>query len=286
MKRIIGVHFFCLLFIMAGASVYAVPYSTDSSTDGPYKIRPLKIQLLVLTMDGFNFGAGLQGDYHFKHAVVEMQWRKALYWSIGKPDPADSKDATTNVAKSFSNIELDGEYYFADYLVNKRYKNILASDVTSYTYNISRAKARRIYAIKGGIFHASGFVATDSAASYNTNYQTTGLAAGLARKRIDKCSDNRHHDGVREIYFQVLTGTTSLEAMNIKPSQGTTPPVPAFHNMGWRLGGQRYGEHLYVGYELGLRPAMVNPDKTKASIPFNYFVINFGFTIYGNEKWK
>lgn len=275
----------CMLFIAAYIHVSAAP-AGDSSSNNPYNIRPLKIQLLALTMDGFNFGAGLQVDYHFKHAVLESQWRKAMYWTIGGlPDRNDAKEATTNSLHSFSNFEISAEYYFSDYLINKQYKNILSSNSSSYTYNTRRAQARRIYAVKGGGFIASGFVATDSANHYNTNYSTTGFAIGLARKRIDKFRSTRHHDGVREFYIQVLTGTTSLETMKLKPGQAASQ-APAYKNVGWRLGGQRYGERLYVGWELGQRPAMVNPDKFKASIPFNYFLISFGFTIYGNEKWK
>ena len=87
------------------------------------------------------------------------------------------------------------------------------------------------------------------------------------------------------MYFQILSGGTSLETMKLKPGQ-TVAPGTTFKNIGWRFGGQRYGEHLYIGYELGLRPGLTNPDKVKASIPFNYFVINFGITIFGNEKWR
>lgn len=285
MKKITRFYVVWMILVTVNIPALAAPYS-DSDRNNPYDIRPLKIQLLPLTMDGFNFGAGLQVDYHFKHALLESQWRKAVYWTIGGlPDPNDTKNATTNSLHSFSNFEISGEYYFADYLVNKRYKNILSSDAVSYTYDIGRAKARRVYAVKGGGFLASGFVATDSAGHYNTNYNTSGFALGLARKRIDKVKDSRHHDGVREIYLQVLTGTTSLETMKIKPGQAVSPAA-VYNKVGWRLGGQRYGEHFYVGYELGLRPALVNPDKFKASIPFNYFLISFGFTIYGNEKWK
>jgi len=281
----------CSLLIAIGTHASAAPpddkdkdTGTDKNND-PYSIRPLKVQLLLLTMDAINFGGGLQADYHFKHAVVEAQYRKAFYWSAGKPDNLDTKNATTNSLNSFSNFEVSGEYYFADYLVTKKFKNILSQNSTSYTYNYGYGKVRRIFAVKGGAFLASGYVATDSAAHYNTNYTTTGFALGLARKRIDKIKSDRHHDGVREIYLQVLTGSTSLEAMKLKASQ-PAGPAAAYTNIGWRLGGQRYGEHMCVGYEMGLRPGLTNPDKTKASIPFNFFLIKFGITIYGNEKWK
>ncbi len=277
--------FIVIALVLGGFSASAAPYERDTSANDPYNIRPLKVQLLLLTMDGINFGGGVQADYHFKHAVVEAQWRKALYWSIGKPDEGDTKNQTTNSLKSFSNFEVSGEFYFADYLVNKKYKNILSENSTSYTYNMGYAPARRIFAVKGGVFLSSGFIATDSSGHYNTNYTTTGFAVGLAHKRIDKFNSSRHHDGVREMYLQVLTGGTSLEAMKLK-SASPAAPVPTYKNIGWRLGGQRYGEHMYVGYELGMRPGMTNPDKTKASIPFNYFLISFGITLYGNEKWK
>jgi len=283
MKKI----FYCTLYVLLITTALRATADTtdDNRRNNPYKLRPLKVQLLLLTMDDINFGCGLQVDYHFRHAVIETQWRKAFYWSAGKPDPADEKNATTNSLSSFSNFEIDGEYYFADYLVNKRYKNILSENSTYYTYNTGYGKARRIFAVKAGAFLSSGYVATDSAAHYNTNYTTKGFAFGLARKRIDRIQSTRRHDGVREMYLQVLTGGTSLETMKLKNAQAAAP-VTAFKNIGWRLGGQRYGEHMYVGYELGERPGLVNPDKGKASIPFNYFLITFGITIYGNEKWK
>ncbi len=286
MKKVL-LYILCPLFLATTLHASVAP-PDDKGKDkynDPYKIRPLKVQLLLLTMDAINFGCGLQADYHFRHAVIEAQYRKALYWSAGKPDALDTKNVTTNSLNSFSNIEVDGEYYFADYLVNKKFKNILSQNSTSYTYNYGYGQVRRIFAVKGGAFLASGYVSTDSAAHYNTNYTTTGLAIGLARKRIDKIKSDRHHDGVREMYLQVLSGATSLEAMKLRPGQ-PAGPTPAYKNIGWRLGGQRYGEHMYVGYEMGMRPGLVNPDKTKAGIPFNYFLISFGITIYGNEKWK
>ncbi len=287
MKRTTRLTVLCVLLIALGSNIArAQQDEKDKKNNDPYHIRPLKVQLLMLTMDGFNFGCGLQADYHFKHAVVEAQWRKAFYWTIGGiPDPGDTKNATTNSLHSFSNYEADGEYYFADYLVEKKFKNILSQNSYSYTYNYGYGKVRRIFAVKAGVFVSSGFVATDSAAHFNTNYTTTGFAAGISRKRIDKVKSSRHHDGVRETYLQILDGTTSLETMKLKPNQGATPAT-AFKNIGWRLGGQRYGEHLYVGWEMGERPGLVNPDKGKAGIPFNYFLISFGITIYGNEKWK
>jgi hypothetical protein len=287
MKKIKWHKTFCVFTIsLLLLSTTARATSGDSTIEGPYNIRPLKVQLLLLTMDAFNLGAGIQADYHFKHAVVEAQWRKAMYLTLGGlPDPGDKKNMTTNTPHSFSNFEIDGEYYFADYIVMKRYTNILTRNTTSYTYNTKYGKARRIYAVKGGAFVASGFTRTDSAGAYNTNYRTMGLSFGLARKRIDKFNSNKHHDGIREIYLQLLTGGTTLDALSLKPGAGPAPKT-AFKNIGWRFGGQRYGEHFYVGWEMGLRPTLINPDKFKASIPFNYALVSFGVTLYGNEKWK
>ena len=193
MKKIIGrTALLSFLLLQLGLKVIAAPPDRDS-LNNPYTIRPLKIQLLLLTLDQINMGAGIQADYHFKHAVLEAQYRRVYLTLGGKPDPTGDKEIySTNVANNFNNIDISGEYYFADYLVSKRYQNILSTTSTSYTYNTGFGQARRIFAVKAGIFMTSGFVFTDSAAHYVTNYTTLGFAAGLARKRIDSRPSKSH----------------------------------------------------------------------------------------------
>ncbi len=103
-----GKNLICLLpFLLIVLQGNAAPGADtlERSNNDPYSIRPLKVQLLLLTMDGLNFGCGAQADYQYKRLLVEAQYRKAVYWSVGKPDALDTKNVSLNTLKSLGNFE-------------------------------------------------------------------------------------------------------------------------------------------------------------------------------------
>lgn len=269
-------------------SIYCQTVSYSLNYNDPYDLQKLKINLQLLNMDGLQLGPGLQAYYLLgKVATVDVNWRNALYYSIGKPKEIK--------LPSFNNIEIGGVLHIADRLKNKKLTLDVASGYNTKTTIRVPVKARKIFGLRAYVYNTIGYALAASSpftigaktinADAGTTVTSTGLALGLSGRRIDKAGinisgyGNRRRNRNRELYADVfIGGVTTGQTKYFNGNTDTKPTIPN-NNIGWRVGGQWIDQGTYLKVEFGSRPWPI------ILIPqYNYFLFSFGITVFGNEK--
>ncbi|MGZ5245307.1 MAG: hypothetical protein ACXWEY_03410 [Bacteroidia bacterium] len=295
---------FCMGLLSVFIPKLAVAQSTSYSVNynDPYDIKPLKVNLLVLTLDGYGINAGIGAGLHAQYVLGKVFTIEALgkysYFSLSESGKKTDEMKSGNSFQKPLYLEGGVEWHFSDRMVDRKLTMNLATDGNLKTNMRVPIKARKIYALRGGLFTLQssvfgsddGIMFMNNATRYGDNYVTTartgGVYAGISTRRIDKASiktddyGSRRRNRNRSLFADVMFSATSFDDLQEKSSNASINiKETETKNIGWRVGGQWMDNGTYVRMELGQLPTV----KTQLSA---YLSFTFGFTVYGNEKEK
>lgn len=283
--------------ILLVSTVYAQKVNYSYVFNDPLKLDPLKVYLDVGAIDGF-IGAGLHSNYYVTKDLRVEAIARYGYLYFGSKE--DGRANSSEISAPFY-VEAGGQYYLTEKLKKKekKYAVTVSSFGNTTTSLPLKAKVGMARGVRGGVFFYKNVAAansdnpfkttegdlSDPEKSMFTNYTSTGLYAGYARRKTKKVKVDIDMYGTRRnfmcntFFVDFMTGTTSLKDVVY---QGTTYDVNESSKaaLGYRLGWEWEELVSSVRLEMGLRPGYL----AFGDIPFNYMMLSMGFTIVGGEK--
>ncbi|NUM31841.1 MAG: hypothetical protein HUU47_05900 [Bacteroidetes bacterium] len=260
----------------------------------PQKINPTKIYLDILTLDGGGLGAGLHGYFKpVKNIFVNGMFRYN-YLSIAN----SGEKLSTNELKSGFHGEASAQYQFAGNIKKKEKRTGIK--VGAKTSLRIKAKVHKSYHVKvGAMLYRHAIQATEDIPFvsngvniYNndkgifSNQTGTCFFVGYTGKKVRKVGVDIDMYGkrrtflARTFFIDAIIGGTVLSDVtvnNINYNINDTKRDAVGYRMGWEL--EENGTD--VRFEMGKKPGVL----LIKDVPFNYVLINFGFRIYGKEKF-
>jgi hypothetical protein len=289
-----------LLFVFAGfISNAQEKVSYTYYFNDPTNLSKKRVYLDILSFEGAKIGAGLHGYYTpIKKLTVSGLFRYNYLDYFTKTDAKDK--VSTNDLKGSYTGEAGVTFQFAGYIAKKQRKMpiLIAGNSTSKTSIRVPVKKSRTFGVRGGVMMYRGtiknsnafpFVSNgieiDSTKKIFTNATSTCFYFGYTGRKVRKAGIDAEGYGKRRAYLSrvffadVITGATFLsdvqyagQTWKLKDSKTDA--------LGFRLGWEWDENGTTTRVEMGKRPGF------KGSIfPVNYFMLSFGFSIYGNEKF-
>lgn len=288
-----------LLLLFTSASFMAFSQKTHYTYyfNDPTKLTNKKVYLDVLTLGAGGVGAGVHGYYQpIKNITINALFRYSYYDFI-----KSAEKVSTNSVKSSFHTEANAQLQFASKIAKKERKTavILAGSATSKTTIKVPAKKYKTYNLRGGVmmyrnaiagtkdhpFRSNGadFYVADK--NLVTNETGTCFFAGYAGRRVKKVGIDADGYGKRRAFLSrvffmdaIIGGTvlSDVQYNNLTVDVKDTKRS----NVGYRIGWEWEENGTLVRFEMGNRPGF-----NGTAIPLNYVMLNFGFRVYGKEKF-